>query len=68
MAKRTTVKKYVIRDSSGTYFWEMVAIGPRFGVGLKDAKRFDSKEEAVRQMGVHYGFTTSKVEPVTDQT
>lgn len=67
MAKRAAVKKYVIRDSNGTYFRRMVLIGPLFGGTITEACRFDTKEDAARQLGVHFAFGSSKVETVIDK-
>lgn len=63
---------YVIKFSStispATYYRRMTAIGPMFGATKKDAMRFETQEDAIRETTRHWGFTTTEIEEVKEES
>ena len=49
-------KQFVLHDGRGSYFWQWCPIGPAMTRSREQAKRYERREDALRDLGKHWAF------------
>ena len=59
-------KQFVLSDGKGSYFHQWFPIGPGFTRTREQAKRYERREDALRESSQHFGFIGYEPEKYLD--